>query len=238
MLGRFASADSIVPAGAQGYDRYAYVNNSPVNFNDPTGHFPPNPFKYDTVSIGFHGLLKAVFGVDLDLTVNINAKALKESYESAKENISNGKLYEAGRDLSNVDYSVNVGATVSGGISLEDAVGVSVSGNNDTVLDQSDVQIVGRDGEVSWQTGGCIFDGCGAVSYTKNLQHPDENTGEGYFFGVGADPAAIDISLDLVGVSDHFLYGRGFGEEGYLQFPFLNEGFKEKSTDLFKEVVQ
>jgi hypothetical protein len=29
-----------VPAGAQGLDRYAYVNNSPVNFIDPSGHEP------------------------------------------------------------------------------------------------------------------------------------------------------------------------------------------------------
>jgi RHS repeat-associated protein len=37
-LARFAQADSIVPAGVQGYDRYAYVNNNPVNYNDPSGH--------------------------------------------------------------------------------------------------------------------------------------------------------------------------------------------------------
>jgi len=37
-LGRFAQADSIIPAWAQGLDRYAYVNNSPVNFTDPSGH--------------------------------------------------------------------------------------------------------------------------------------------------------------------------------------------------------
>jgi RHS repeat-associated protein len=29
-LGRFAQADTIVPGGVQGYDRYAYVNNNPV----------------------------------------------------------------------------------------------------------------------------------------------------------------------------------------------------------------
>jgi RHS repeat-associated protein len=40
-LGRFAQADSIVPAGVQGYDRYAYVNNNPVKYTDPTGHCPP-----------------------------------------------------------------------------------------------------------------------------------------------------------------------------------------------------
>ncbi|MBE7435976.1 MAG: RHS repeat-associated core domain-containing protein [Anaerolineales bacterium] len=44
-LGRFAQADSIVPPGvrphfmgAGGLDRYAYVNNSPMNYIDPSGH--------------------------------------------------------------------------------------------------------------------------------------------------------------------------------------------------------
>ncbi len=37
-LGRFAQADTIVPGGVQGLDRYAYVNNSPINDTDPTGH--------------------------------------------------------------------------------------------------------------------------------------------------------------------------------------------------------
>ncbi len=37
-LSRFAQADSIVPAGVQGLDRYAYVNNNPLRYTDPTGH--------------------------------------------------------------------------------------------------------------------------------------------------------------------------------------------------------
>jgi len=37
-LSRFAQADTVVPAGVQGYDRYAYVNNSPIRYTDPTGH--------------------------------------------------------------------------------------------------------------------------------------------------------------------------------------------------------
>ena len=37
-LGRFAQADSIVPGGVQGLDRYAYVNNNPMRYTDPTGH--------------------------------------------------------------------------------------------------------------------------------------------------------------------------------------------------------
>ena len=37
-LGRFAQADSIVPGGVQGLDRYAYVANNPVIYTDPSGH--------------------------------------------------------------------------------------------------------------------------------------------------------------------------------------------------------
>lgn len=38
VTGRFTSADSIVAGGVQGYDRYNYVNNSPMVYTDPTGH--------------------------------------------------------------------------------------------------------------------------------------------------------------------------------------------------------
>ncbi|MBI5352936.1 MAG: RHS repeat-associated core domain-containing protein [Chloroflexi bacterium] len=38
-LGRFAQADAIVPGGVQGLDRYAYVNNSPLVYTDPNGHW-------------------------------------------------------------------------------------------------------------------------------------------------------------------------------------------------------
>jgi RHS repeat-associated protein len=40
-LGRFIQPDSIVPLASQGvqaWDRYAYVNNNPVRYTDPSGH--------------------------------------------------------------------------------------------------------------------------------------------------------------------------------------------------------
>lgn len=36
--GRFIQADSIVPGGVQGQDRYAYSYNNPVKYTDPSGH--------------------------------------------------------------------------------------------------------------------------------------------------------------------------------------------------------
>ena len=40
MLGRFASADTIIPGAGnpQSWDRFAYVNNNPLRYTDPSGH--------------------------------------------------------------------------------------------------------------------------------------------------------------------------------------------------------
>jgi RHS repeat-associated protein len=41
-LGRFAQADTIIPEqsqGVQAWDRYAYTNNNPLRYTDPTGHY-------------------------------------------------------------------------------------------------------------------------------------------------------------------------------------------------------
>ncbi|MBI3175910.1 MAG: RHS repeat-associated core domain-containing protein [Chloroflexi bacterium] len=46
-IGRFAQADSIVPGGVQGLDRYAYVNNSPLMYTDWSGHDPRDSSCYD-----------------------------------------------------------------------------------------------------------------------------------------------------------------------------------------------
>ncbi len=37
-VGRFIQADTILTYGVQGQDRYAYVNNNPLRYTDPTGH--------------------------------------------------------------------------------------------------------------------------------------------------------------------------------------------------------
>ena len=40
MIGHFIQPDSLIPQAnaSASYDRYAYVNGNPVNFNDPSGH--------------------------------------------------------------------------------------------------------------------------------------------------------------------------------------------------------
>jgi len=39
-LNHFTQPDSIIPGGVQGYDRYAYANNNPVRYSDPSGNSP------------------------------------------------------------------------------------------------------------------------------------------------------------------------------------------------------
>jgi hypothetical protein len=39
-LGRFVQADTVIPGGLQGLDRYAYVTNNPLKYVDPSGHCP------------------------------------------------------------------------------------------------------------------------------------------------------------------------------------------------------
>jgi RHS repeat-associated protein len=44
-LSRFTSADTIIPStqGVQGWDRFAYTNNNPVRYTDPSGHCAVKP---------------------------------------------------------------------------------------------------------------------------------------------------------------------------------------------------
>ena len=43
-LGRFIQPDTIIPgmANPQSWNRYSYVTNNPINYNDPTGHMMAN----------------------------------------------------------------------------------------------------------------------------------------------------------------------------------------------------
>jgi RHS repeat-associated protein len=53
-LGRFISPDSLIPEPGDplAYDRYAYSNNNPINYSDPTGHMTTNGCNYEGCSAG------------------------------------------------------------------------------------------------------------------------------------------------------------------------------------------
>ena len=125
------------------WDRYSSVKNSPVVYNDPSGHDGEstflNPFSYDTVSIELSGIGKFVIGVDIVISISIDMKSVREGY-------SEGGVSGAMSTNNNSTFDASVTGEVSLGLSAE-AVGViSVTGSDGNLDDQNGVQVIGSDG--------------------------------------------------------------------------------------------
>ncbi len=72
-LNRWIQPDSIIPSGSQGLDRYAYANNNPLRYTDPTGHN-----FWDTISNFSAGVVSEVLKGNFGFIPQVN-KALTAS---------------------------------------------------------------------------------------------------------------------------------------------------------------
>lgn len=73
-IGRFASADTIVPdpMNPQSWNRYSYANNNPLGYSDPSGHSPQKEFTHGSSGgLGF-ALYAASQTSAFDLGLGIN----------------------------------------------------------------------------------------------------------------------------------------------------------------------
>jgi RHS repeat-associated protein len=114
-LGRFSSADTIVSGGVQGLDRYAYANNSPMVYSDPSGHwgetrqgsFGTYLHLVLTVNLASSGIPRGVLGAQLTYSPNlgvpsyignlcgdISLSALYETVTGQKDTL--GYIYQMG----------------------------------------------------------------------------------------------------------------------------------------------
>ncbi len=93
-LGRFVSADSLIPEPGDpiAWDRYAYSRNNPINYNDPDGHCPL--------------FVTALIGAGIAASVDYGWQVI--------ENVQSGQSFD--QALLNVDGAEIVGAAVAGGI--------------------------------------------------------------------------------------------------------------------------
>ena len=101
--GRFLTADTIVPnhMNPQSFNRYSYVNNNPINYNDPSGH--------------------CIFGIDTAVCVAIAIGAgvglIVDYGTQVFSNMNNeGMNFFDAVYYPNIDWSRTAGATAAGGV--------------------------------------------------------------------------------------------------------------------------
>jgi len=96
VLNRFIQPDSIIPEtyNPQTWNRYSYVNNRPINFNDPSGHCITDPFS-GTACLTALGI--GLFIVGATAVVWSIAYAVDPNVREATDQIANDLIYEAKR---------------------------------------------------------------------------------------------------------------------------------------------
>lgn len=83
-LGRFAQADTIIPEqsqGVQAWDRYAYVNNSPLKYTDPTGHCGEGSIPGEGISADHHEWLCQLREDVLEISARVAAGEITDDVE-------------------------------------------------------------------------------------------------------------------------------------------------------------
>jgi RHS repeat-associated protein len=211
-LGRFTSPDTIVPTGTQGtqaWDRYAFVNNNPVRYTDPTGHFlgPWNTFTFSipvfTVGLGIPGLGGSLsFG----LKVAIDLRPVKTFVENT---IHDGSLDadKLGPELARMFKDSNGGVlgevSVAGGAEIEARATVEIGVTTKTMED-----LAGVGGAVAGEASGtavlCI-DFCGGL--TGDM----DDTGDYSVSGIIGVGEGFEVSQDIISVDEWLYWERGDG---------------------------
>ncbi len=110
-LGRFAQADSIVPAGVQGYDRYAYVRNNPLRYTDPSGHI-------ETCGVG--DTCKHADSILFDFGIETKGLNLKQKWSAATAAAQSGlKFFREYGVKAGFTSAVDAFRKVHGGIFIQ-----------------------------------------------------------------------------------------------------------------------
>src|SRR4030042_6436658 len=117
-MGRFIQADTLVPGGVQGPDRYAYSSNNPVKYIDPTGHWPCS-FSSSGFSCSFN-----TFG----LGASIDRLGEKLGIDNASDIVSNA-VSKVGLGLDALAGVTDIAAStiVTGGIVVGGTSGAAIT---------------------------------------------------------------------------------------------------------------
>ncbi|MEL7626130.1 MAG: RHS repeat-associated core domain-containing protein [Anaerolineaceae bacterium] len=130
-IGRFMQADTIVPMasqGTQGFDRYAYVNNNPLRYTDPSGNSAFNEF-LNGVALEF--LSDMTFGMFDSLIVE---KSDSQYFENGR---NLGRVLAIAVDIAEIYYGGGLAAgsfTMIGGTGVLSLAGAGPTGGGTLVL--------------------------------------------------------------------------------------------------------
>jgi RHS repeat-associated protein len=105
-LGRFISPDTIVPepGSSQGWNRYAYANNNPLRYMDPSGHCVPglcpgqNADYYNNIMSSSSGMIRYKAAIALNAALHNAPDAESWNTDSLRAGIANDAHLVATRE--------------------------------------------------------------------------------------------------------------------------------------------
>jgi hypothetical protein len=190
-LGRFTSPDTIVPTGTQGtqaWDRYAFVNNNPVRYTDPTGHdlIPWNTFTLALPDIRLGGITPIpglTLAIHVGLTFAVDLRPTKTFVNYLQNNPDLTQLFDQTKDwLNNQNAGLLAGIAQDTGGQAEGSITVKPGVTTDTM---EELAGVGGDavGEPNLSFAGFFEQGGGlegSLDQSGNLQSVSIIYGAGY----------------------------------------------------------
>lgn len=241
-LGRFIQPDTIIPgvADPQSWNRYSYVQNRPINLNDPSGHdgiptwlsnMTPN-----TLLIGVQGLGAAIFGLDVEPMIAVDLRPFKTFVENAQ-------IPTMGQDVKKLWNSANAAFYLNGSLSAGKQAGakvdvLNIGVTNTTIENLRDFDHIFRGNKVTGHAFGC-WEICVGAEATLDRRDPKVLNTVKFQIGVSLTQVAGGWGVNLLDFSDSIA---AFDTNGWKKPPhvpifnkdYLNFVKKEIQTDLNK----